>query len=307
MNIAVIGAGAMGSLFGALLWESGHRVHLISRDEAHIEAIQKSGLAIERPGASRTLTIPASVNAERVPEADICLVFVKSPDTPDAAADAARLAGRTGAVLTLQNGLGNADILAGTVGEGRIIAGTTAHGATLTAPGKIRHAGVGPTVVGMWSGPDPAPARQTADILNGAGIETAVADDIRTVIWNKLLINVGINAITALTGINNGGILDLEETRRLSRTAVKEAMAVAHAQGISVNPDAVDAVFRVAEATRGNRSSMGQDVDYRRPTEIDAINGAVVDLAETLNMPAPVNQTLTTLVKTLQAHYADAL
>lgn len=303
MNIAVIGAGAMGSLFGALLAESGHAVHLISRDPDHIQAIQEKGLAIERSGEVRTVAVPGSIEADAAPPADLCLVFVKSPDTADAAADAARLAGETGAVLTLQNGLGNADILAGVVGGGRIVAGTTAHGATLTAPGTIRHAGTGPTVVGMWSGSNSGPARRAAGILNDAGIETTLADDIQTVIWNKLLINVGINAITALTGIENGDILDLEETRWLSRAAVKEAMTVAGAQGIAVNPEAVDRVFQVAEATRQNRSSMGQDVDHRRPTEIDAINGAVVDLAERLDIPVPVNKTLTALVRTLQAHF----
>jgi 2-dehydropantoate 2-reductase len=303
MNIAVIGAGAMGSLFGALLAESGHAVHLISRDADHIRTIREKGLAIERSGEMRTVAVPGSIQADAAPRADFCLIFVKSPDTAAAADDAARLSGKTGAVLTLQNGLGNAEILAGAVGGGRVVAGTTAHGATLTAPGTIRHAGTGPTVVGMWSGSDIGPARQAAGILNDAGIETTLADDIQTVIWNKLLINVGINAITALTGIKNGALLDLEETRWLSRTAVKEAMAVARAQGIAVNPGAVDRVFQVAEATRDNRSSMGQDVDYRRQTEIDAINGAVVDLAERLEMPAPVNQTLTALVRTLQAHF----
>lgn len=306
MNIAMIGAGAMGSLFGALLLESGHDVHLISRDEPHVAAINERGLAIERGNDIRIMAIPAHFNIDGVPLADLCIVFVKSPDTAAAAADAARLAGPAGVVLTLQNGLGNAEILADAAGEERIMAGTTAHGATQTGPGMIRHAGTGPTVIGMWSGADPFPARRAAGALNGAGIETAVAEDIRTLIWKKLLINVGINAVTALTGIKNGGILDLEESRWLSRTAVREATAVAAAQGIDVPSDAVETVFQVAEATRENRSSMGQDADHRRRTEIDAINGAVVDMAERLEIPAPVNKTLTALIRTLQAHYADS-
>jgi 2-dehydropantoate 2-reductase len=306
MNIAVIGAGAMGSLFGALLLETGHDVHLISRDESHVASINERGLAIERGNDIRVIAIPAHATIDGVPSADLCIVFVKSPDTAAAAADAARLAGPGGAVLTLQNGLGNAQILADAAGERRIIAGTTAHGATLTGPGMIRHAGTGPTVIGMWSGADPSPARQAAGAFNGAGIETQVTEDIETVIWKKLLINVGINAVTALTGIKNGGILDLEDARWLSRTAVKEAMAVAAAQGIDVPSDAMDTLFRVAEATRENRSSMGQDVDHRRRTEIDAINGAIVEMAQRLEIPVPVNKTLTALIRTRQAHYTDS-
>lgn len=305
MNIVVIGAGAMGSLFGALLFESGHRVHLVSKDEAHIQAIREKGLVIEYQGAFRTVVIPASVYGDDIPQADLCLIFVKSPDTAQAAEDASRIAGDQGMVLTLQNGLGNADILARFMAKERILAGTTAHGATFLEPGRIRHAGVGPTVIGTWSGSNGEPARQVSDAFNNAGIATDLLDDIQTVIWNKLLINVGINAVTALTGIKNGGILDLEDTRQLCQAAVNEARTVAEAKGIAVNPNAVETVFKVARATCDNRSSMGQDVDKRRPTEIDAINGAVADMAEKLNIPAPINTTLTALVRTLQAHYAS--
>ena len=142
-----------------------------------------------------------------------------------------------------------------------------------------------------------------ADFFSKAGIETEVAEDVRSIVWGKLLINVGINAITALTGIKNGELLDLEATQALSRAAVEEAAAVAKAQNIAVREDVVAHVLEVARATGANRSSMGQDVDNRRLTEIGAINGVVVKEAERLGMPAPVNQTLTALVETLQAHY----
>jgi 2-dehydropantoate 2-reductase len=122
-------------------------------------------------------------------------------------------------------------------------------------------------------------------------------------VWHKLLINVGINAITALTGIKNGEILDLDVTRELSRRAVEEAMAVARAKGVPVAEDVVDHVFQVAEATATNRSSMGQDIDNRRLTEISAINGAVVREAKACGVATPVNDTLSALVETLQAHY----
>jgi 2-dehydropantoate 2-reductase len=146
-------------------------------------------------------------------------------------------------------------------------------------------------------------ARKIADQFTQAGIESAAVEAIRPVIWDKLLVNIGINAITALTGIKNGQILDLEVTRELSRIAVEEAAAVARARGIEIRKDPVAHVFEVAAATAANRSSMGQDVDQRRPTEIKAINGFVVREAQSMGITAPVNKALTALVETMEAHY----
>jgi 2-dehydropantoate 2-reductase len=159
-------------------------------------------------------------------------------------------------------------------------------------------------VIGPWADGNPEQAARIAATLNAAGIETRVAEDIRSVVWDKLIVNVGINAITALTGIRNGQILSLDSTRKLSQAAVEEAVVVARAQGINSRENAVEHVFQVARATAANRSSMGQDVDHRRLTEIGAINASVVREARRLGLQAPVNQTLTALVETLQTHYA---
>lgn len=305
MKIAIIGAGAMGSLFGALLSKGGADVRLLDIRQAHVDAIAASGLSIERDGAVSTVQVAAATDAAAIGTADVVIVFVKSTDTGAAARTANILAGDKGYVLTLQNGMGNADVIAEAVAPERVIAGTTSHGATLLGPGRIRHAGIGPTVIGMWHGQDMAPARNLAEYFTHAGIETRAVEDVRSIVWGKLLINVGINAITALTGIKNGQLLDLETTRELSAAAVEEAMAVARAQDIAIREDAVDHVFQVATATAANRSSMGQDVDSRRPTEIDAINGVIVKEARRLGMEAPVNMTLTALIHTMQAHYGE--
>lgn len=305
MKIAVVGAGAMGSLFGGLLAEAGNEVWLYDLWAEHVAAINQAGLDIEREGTVRTIKVRAVTDPARIGRAELVIVFVKSTQTAAAAETARDLAGEDGLVLTLQNGMGNADIIAATVAAERVVAGTTAHGATLLAPGKIRHAGLGPTIIGMWTPAPSAPdqAQQLADFLTAAGIATEAVTDVHSVIWNKLLINIGINAVTALTGIKNGQILDLEVTRNLCRAAVEEAMAVARALQIDIAPDAVQRVFKVAEATAANRSSMGQDVDHRRPTEISTINGFIVDQARQLGLDAPVNETLTALIETLQYHY----
>jgi len=271
----------------------------------HVETINKNGLTIEREGKSRTLKIKATTDPVKIGPAELVIIFVKSTHTASAAETARKLAGSDGAVLTLQNGMGNADILSEFIDPERVLAGTTSHGATLLGPGSIRHAGVGATTIGPWSGTEQGRviARKLSDFFTKIGIKTEAVDDVRSVLWNKLLINIGINAITALTAIKNGQILDLEITRELSRHAVEEAMKIAGEMKIKVREDAVEHVYAVAEATAVNRSSMGQDVDAKRQTEIGTINGFIVREAKRLGLKAPVNETLTALVETLHYHY----
>jgi 2-dehydropantoate 2-reductase len=305
MKTAIVGAGAMGSLFGALLSEAGNEVWLYDVWHEHVDAINRNGLQIEREGATRVARIPATTDPEKIDRTELVILFVKSTQTEKASAIARQLAGDKGLVLTLQNGMGNADIVAENIDPEKVLAGTTSHGATLLEAGSIRHAGVGPTTLGAWSATQTGleNARRVAEFFTTTGIETKAVDDVHSVVWNKLLINIGINAITALTGIKNGQLLDLESTRDISRAAVEEAMTVARAAGVSINEDAVEHVLTVAQATAANRSSMGQDVDNRRQTEISTINGYIVSQAGKLGLRAPVNQTLTALVETLQYHY----
>ena len=305
MKVAVIGAGAMGSLFGAMLAEAGNEVWLYDIWTEHVQAINRDGLSIERQGKSRTVRLNATTDPEQIGQAELTIIFVKSTQTRIAAKTAQQIAGSDGSVMTLQNGMGNADLIAEAVAPDRILAGTTSHGATMLGAGSIRHAGVGATTIGAWATTDPGRQRAVkfADFFNRTGIETEAVDDVRRVVWNKLLINIGINAITALSGIKNGQILDLEITRALSRAAVEEAMAVARTLDIGIKKDAVDIVFKVAEATAVNRSSMGQDVDNKRQTEITTINGFIVREAKRLGIEVPINFALTALIQTLESHY----
>jgi len=306
MKIAVIGAGAMGSLFGAMLAGADNEVWLYDVWKEHVQTINQEGLSIEREGRTRLVRLHATTEPDQIGMADLTIIFVKSTQTRAATLTAQQIAGSEGAVMTLQNGMGNADIIAEIFTPHRILAGTTSHGATMLGAGRIRHAGIGATTIGTWAatGQGRQLATRFADFFTRAGIETEAVDEVRSVVWNKLLINIGINAITALSGIKNGQILDLEITRELSRIAVEEAMAVARAREIAIKEDAVGIVFKVAEATAVNRSSMGQDVDNNRTTEIAAINGFIVDEAKKLGIETPVNFALTALVQTLEGHYA---
>jgi len=303
MKTVIIGAGAMGSLFGGLLSEAGAEVWLLDIWKEHVDTLQRDGLSIEREGQIRRIPINAAIDLPKSTKADLVIIFVKSLHTRIAADTAAAILATHGVVLTLQNGMGNTEILTEVVGAQNVLAGTTAHGATLLGPGSIRHAGVGDTYIGMWGEGDPHPCGQVAEFFSQANIKTEMVSDIRPVVWNKLLVNIGINAITALTGIKNGQILDLPQTRMLSAAAVTEAAAVARAQSIQIADDMVEQTAAIARSTASNRSSMGQDVDARRPTEINAINGFVVREAERLGIDVPVNRVLSALIETLQAHY----
>jgi 2-dehydropantoate 2-reductase len=305
MKITVVGAGAMGSLFGGLLAEAGAKVWLLDIWEEHVRVMNTEGLSIEKNGRDRKIRVRAATTGDDIQDTSLVILFVKSMHTLKAAQTAQKLTGGGGHVLTLQNGMGNVDRIAEVVAPSKIIAGTTSHGATLLGPGKIRHAGEGPTTMGFWFDGDSAVIEKIADLFSGAGIQTALSENIREVVWDKLLVNVGINAITALSGIKNGQLLDLPVTKSLSRAAVEEAAALARAKGVGVRDHAVAHVFDIAGLTAGNRSSMGQDVDHRRRTEIDAINGFVVRESEKLGIDAPVNRTLTALIETVQEHYTE--
>jgi 2-dehydropantoate 2-reductase len=307
MKISIIGSGAMGSLFGGMLSRAGHEVVLYDIYREHVEAIRRDGLAIEEAGTSEvTVCHPsATTNPEETRGSDAMIVFVKSTATEAAAREFAPLAGPGTIAVTLQNGLGNEAILRKHFGAGRTAAGVTSQGATFLGPGRIRHAGKGPTHLGMSDGGN-EPLAGLAAALREAGFETHLERDVASLLWSKLVINVGINALTALMGRENGRLLDLDQTRSLMADLVGEAVAVARARGVSFTyADPLQTVCDVARKTGANRSSMLQDFDKGRETEIDFINGAIVREAASLGIPVPVNTTVWKLIKALDRFHAE--
>jgi 2-dehydropantoate 2-reductase len=301
MRIAIIGAGAMGSLFGGRISRAGHEVLLFDPYQEHVDAVNTAGLAIEdaATGAVAVCRPLATATPGDVRSPEVMVFFVKSTVTALAARQFQASVGPRTIVVTLQNGLGNESILAEVFGAGRTAAGVTSQGATFLGPGRIRHAGTGPTHLGMSDGSSGTLAPFAA-VLGEAGFETHVEGDVKGLIWSKLLINVGINALTALTGVPNGRLLDFPETRALMEDLVSEAAAVARARGITLTyPDPLQTVRDVARKTGANRSSMLQDFDRGRETEIDFINGAIVREAAALGMSVPVNTAVLRLVKAL--------
>jgi 2-dehydropantoate 2-reductase len=302
MKISIIGSGAMGSLFGGSLSLAGQDVVLYDVYREHVEKIVADGLAIEDAATGAvTMSHPAaSADPRAVEGSDVLVIFVKSTTTDQAAAQFVPFARKDTIVLTLQNGLGNEEILRGHFGRERTAAGVTSQGATFLGPGRIRHAGKGPTHVSMADGRNEK-LRPLADALAAAGFETHVEKDVASLVWSKLVINVGINALTAITNQTNGRLVESEETKAIMADLVAEAVAVAKAKGIRLTyDDPLATVYDVSRNTGANRSSMLQDFDKNRPTEIDFMNGAIVREAAAAGVPAPVNATITHLIKAME-------
>ncbi len=303
MRITILGAGAMGCLFGALLAKAGSaaEVRLLDRSAEVVAAIRRDGVRLLEGAEEQAQAIPATTRPEEAGDADVALVLVKSGGTRWAAEMAERALAPGGLALTLQNGLGNRETLAEVLGEGRAWQGVTAQGATLLGPGLVRHAGSGPTH--LETRPEIAQrAAEMAALFEAAGLETHVAGDLGSLLWGKLVVNVGINALTALLRVPNGALAEIPEARAAMAAAVAEAVCVARARGVALPyAEPLDRVLEVCRATASNRSSMLQDVLRGLPTEIQAINGAIVRAARELGLAAPANEMLVNLVEAIGA------
>jgi len=303
MKIAIVGAGAMGCLYGAKLSEvPSNEVYLIDVWKDHIDAVNENGLTMEENGELlRYKKLKGATDAGAVGPCDLAVVFVKSTLTSAAVRQNRAVFGPDTIALTLQNGLGNIDLIRSEIGDGNVIAGTTAHGATMLGPGRMRHAGSGKTIIGELSGSRTERLEEIARVFRAAGLETELSDNVLGLVWDKLLVNVGINALTGITRLQNGELLNYPEIEELMEAAVREAHLVAKAKGVKLScEDPVSHTKDVCRATAANRSSMLQDILNHKQTEIDMINGAIVREGAAAGIAAPVNQVLTNLIRFIQ-------
>ena len=303
MEILIIGAGAMGSLFATMLAPYA-KVSLLTTNADHAEAIRRDGLMITRlDGTQQRVRVGIRLQPDRNerPFADLVLVCTKAGSTAAAAHTARACVQEEGLVLTLQNGLGNVEQIASVVGERQTLAGTTAQAATLVGPGQVRHAGSGPTHLACLPGQNDK-VEAIAALFNRAGIPCDLVEDVNSLLWSKLIVNVGINALAAVLRVPNGMLAEIPECAKLMTKAVEEALAVARALHIDLAyEEQMDRVRQVCRMTSSNRASMLQDMLRGKPTEIDAINGAIVAKGLETHIPTPVNTFLTQVVKALEA------
>lgn len=309
-HVAVLGAGAMGSLFGGLLTEGGLDVTLVDPWEEHIDTIRRDGLKMVGFGGDRTIKIGATTNAADVTSADIVFVQCKANFNAAAAESMRHLFTETTdtVAISFQNGLGNEEELASYFGEDRVLGGLTAQGANIEGPGIVRNHAELPSYIGEMGGGISERTTRIAELLSGAGLPTQPSESIRQDIWRKLMANIAISAVSGITGLNIGQIFNQHLADEVSYAALDEAILVANAAGIELSAEEAHEILGKIAGPNGtprNKSSLRVDIENNRPSEIDYINGAVVNLGKQHHVPVPVNETLVTLVHGLQAHYLN--
>ncbi len=306
MRIAVLGGGgAMGGMFGAWLARAGQDVILIDVSKPAVEAINRDGLTIEeKDGSLATVRVEATDRPAEIAPVDLILTFVKCYHTEAAIRGAMPMVGAGTVVLSLQNGWGNADRIAAVAGRERVIVGLTYHSGTLVAPGHVKHPGAGMTHIGELDGRLSDRLAEAAGVLRDAGIEVTASTAILDEIWKKLALNVCTLPTAALLGFFANELNEFEGTRSIMRALLAETAAVARAQGIRLDEEERwAAITGLLDRAVGARGSMVQDVDARRPTEIDVINGAIVSAGRRHGIATPVNDTMVGLISSLQGRY----
>lgn len=298
IRISILGAGAMGSLFGGLLAEAGHAVELIDVNPAQIAAVREHGLLIRNDAGERRLAIPIMRPDEAKTQPDWLIVFTKAMHTQGALAAAKHLIGPQTCLLSLQNGLGNAEKLTAFADASRIAIGMTTVPADLVAPGEVHSHGESKTRVVMVDGGSDAALTALAAALDAAGLPCAVDPDAVVAIWEKVAFNVALNSLCAVTQRTVGALGGDAGGRRLAHAVASEVLAVAQAEGLAVLPERTHATIDHAlDHHGGHKPSMLQDLLAKRPTEIETLNGAVVRAAGKHDIAVPRTEALHALVK----------
>jgi 2-dehydropantoate 2-reductase len=306
MKIAILGgAGAMGALLGGTLAQAGVDVTLVDVAQAAVDKINANGLRLEdKAGATHQIQVKATTDPATVGPVDYLLVFVKCYHTEGAVRAAAPMLGAGTTVLSLQNGWGNAPRIASIVGQGRVMAGVTYHSATVVGPGQIKQTGIGDTFIGELAGGLSERQQRIVETFNQAGFNTIASENVLTTIWMKLALNCCTLPASALLRFYAHQMVEHDGTLNLMSAILKEVVAVANAQNIPLSFDERwEATTGLLRRAVGGKASMLQDVENKRRTEIDVVNGAIVEAGQRFGIPTPYNQSMVWLVKALEGTF----
>lgn len=299
MKIAVIGAGAMGSLYGMYL-ASGHEVTLLDSYRPQVDAINEHGLTkVEKDGGETNVRVRALPSGSAAGVQDLVVVFVKSIHTYDAMQENKGLIGPDTVVMTLQNGAGNNRDIARFVQREHIVVGTSSHNSVGLGPGRFFHSGSGPTNIGPEKPCEEGnrAVETAAEALRSSGLEVNVIENIQKILWSKLFINCGVNALSALMQCRIGAVESTPALWKICTRIVYECVMVAEADGTYFDRrEALEGVRKVIRADAGGYASMYQDRQHKRRTEIDKINGTVIGLAQEHGLDAPYNRMIVDLI-----------
>jgi 2-dehydropantoate 2-reductase len=295
LQVAVLGAGAVGCFYGGMLARAGHRVTLIGRPQ-HVQVFEAQGLRMQTLAFDETVKLHASTEASAVTGADLVLFAVKSPDTETAGAQMREHLKPGALVLCLQNGVDNAERLRAVLTGVQVAAAVVYVATEMAGPGHLRHHGRGELVI------EPSTASErVVQALAAAGVPTEISDNVRGALWAKLILNCAYNALSAVGRIAYGELVQQPGVKDTMRDVVAECRAVAAADGVTLPGDVDAAVRRIAETMPSQYSSTAQDLMRGKPSEIDHLNGHVVRRGEALGVPTPANRVLWAVVKLVEA------
>jgi 2-dehydropantoate 2-reductase len=308
MKIGVIGVGGVGGYFGGLLARSGLDIHFVARGK-HLLALQEEGLQVRSPLGDFHVMIHATSEPHEIGPVDLLLLCVKSYDTLDAIRLTEPMVEQETAIVTLQNGIDNIDKLTAHYGHERVLGGTAYIESAIASPGVIAHTGdMARIIFGELSGEITPRARTIRDLFRQAAIDAELSSDIQRVLWEKFLFICGVHGVTTLCRAPLGLVLSCRETRALLVGVMREVDALARKKGIALLPAAVDeALALTASYKKKFKCSMLRDLEWKRPLEIDALNGMVVAMGLSLEVPTPYNETIYACIKLENMKILDAL
>jgi 2-dehydropantoate 2-reductase len=306
MRIAIVGAGAMGSVYAGLLGSAGNEVWAVDPWPEHVAAIREHGLRVEGASGDRVVHVAATPDPAAVGTVDLVVIATKAMHVRAAAEGARALVDADTVVLPIQNGLGSLDVVAEVLGDERVIAGIAGgFGASIVAPGHVHHHGLELVRLGERRGPASARVERIAAVWRDAGFTVATCDDVDRLVWEKLICNVCFSGTCTVLDATIGEVLDDPDAWLVASACAREAYDVAVASGVALGfDDPIAHVTAFGERIPGARPSMLLDRLAGRPCEIDVINGAIPPRAAAVGVDSPVNTVVTALVKALETRAA---
>ncbi len=305
-KVAIIGCGAMGSVYAALMVDAGHEVHAVTLWPDHAQAMATHGLRVEGASGDRTVRLHASTTTDGIGHCDLVIIATKAFDVEAAAHSSLPLLAEQSVVQTIQNGLGSAERAAPIVGSDRLAVGVVGgFGASLRAPGHVHHNGMEMVRFGSFAGLPRASLEASAAIWMSAGFKVALFDDVPRMVWEKLIMNVTFSASCCLTGLTIGEVMSDKNAWQVARVCAEEAIAVAAAAKIKLEVgDPIEHIRDLGGRIPAARPSMLLDHMARRRSEIDVINGAIPREGAKVSVATPVNETVVALVKAREAGFS---
>ena len=302
LNVAVLGAGAMGCLFGGLLAEKGLKVTLIDVWKEHIDAINKNGLKMDGFGGDRFIKISATNDPKSISPVDVVIVMCKATALEQALINAKNIVGDKTVLMSFQNGIGHEAIMQNIVGTDKVLGGTTTQASNILGPGHIKNHASLPSWIGEYEGGLSDRVKDIAETFTAHGLETIASDNVKKRKWMKLFALTAVGPLSAIFDMHHTELYvtnkESKLARELGKQIILETRKVAQADGVEVSEDeCLEMFLKIVDSNQTNKSSMAFDIQYKRKSEIDFINGSVSKIGKKHGVPTPLNDMLYKIIK----------